>query len=444
MSRRPSTAVRRRLVMSVMAAVALSAAAAAAGANISSPAREAAFAAPPPATILLADAQHRVLEQVAVLPGVVRGEDQVTIGISDVATEGAGAPVVTAVPAAVDQELAEGDVAVELNGRPVIVLQGALPGYRDLRPGAKGPDVLQLNAALHRLGLLTEIDDEYGAATGTAVAVMFDRRGYQPALTADDALERKDDSVRAQQTARLGVSRARADARLRADGAARQAAAAQEALRLAQLGVTEADRQAASDALVARSTMEQLPVEASGTERVQAAVDLERAEAQGRLACAAARTAAMEASAAAAAAKEASRSAADPSQDAAVVDAEAALGAAEAARRELESRTGVMLPRSSLAVVPAVPVRLAALPVPVGGRVEAAAAVLSGPRDHVVALAATYDSSRIQVGQAARLQSRDDNSAPVPATVISVATEETEDPDLGTGRLVVLRPNDVQ
>lgn len=54
-----------------------------------------------------------------------------------------------------------GDVLYRVDDRPVLVLCGNVPAYRDLRSGLKGHDVRQLNAGLHTLG--------YDAAAGVAI-----------------------------------------------------------------------------------------------------------------------------------------------------------------------------------------------------------------------------------------------------------------------------------
>lgn len=62
-----------------------------------------------------------------------------------------GGGTVTIVPEA-GRVLYEGDMLVEVDGRPVVVLVGERPMYRGLQEGTVGPDVVQLKAALSRLG----------------------------------------------------------------------------------------------------------------------------------------------------------------------------------------------------------------------------------------------------------------------------------------------------
>jgi hypothetical protein len=66
----------------------------------------------------------------------------------------------TALPAD-GAEVTCGEVLYRVDDRPVLVLCGNVPAYRELRHGLKGHDVRQLNASLHALG--------YDAAAGVAI-----------------------------------------------------------------------------------------------------------------------------------------------------------------------------------------------------------------------------------------------------------------------------------
>ena len=63
-----------------------------------------------------------------------------------------------------------GDTVVRIDNRPVVLLNGVLPLYRPLAPGAEGPDVLQFERNLRALGHDGfTVDDEYSSATARAV-----------------------------------------------------------------------------------------------------------------------------------------------------------------------------------------------------------------------------------------------------------------------------------
>jgi hypothetical protein len=79
--------------------------------------------------------------------------------------------------------LAEGTVALEVSGRPVLALVGERPAYRNLEVGGEGPDVRQLQLSLRRLGYqLDNIEGVFEESTEAAVAALYVDAGYQPEL----------------------------------------------------------------------------------------------------------------------------------------------------------------------------------------------------------------------------------------------------------------------
>ncbi len=77
--------------------------------------------------------------------------------------------VVTWLPE-VGSELAAGDRAWEIDGRPAILLHGDRPAYRPLEAGSSGEDVRQFERALAELGYTGfTVDDEYTWLTAEAV-----------------------------------------------------------------------------------------------------------------------------------------------------------------------------------------------------------------------------------------------------------------------------------
>ncbi|GAA2840310.1 peptidoglycan-binding protein [Kribbella solani] len=94
---------------------------------------------------------------------------------------GQASGVVTGVPGAGDLRRA-GQVLYEVNGKPVILLKGSIPVFRDLKQGDKGADVKQLNAALVKLGYssyLSASSSYYGYLTKAAVKKMEDDFGLE-------------------------------------------------------------------------------------------------------------------------------------------------------------------------------------------------------------------------------------------------------------------------
>lgn len=148
-----------------------------AGATISSPAEAAANAKPPTPSLITAAVEKRLLSADVIARGSIDYSDPVSLSLSGSIGETGSTPIVTMVPE-VGTDLSEGSVSLEVSGRPVVLLQGELPVYRDLRPGSKGDDVLQLEQALKRLGFLAAADDVWGDTTGAAIQSLYATIGY--------------------------------------------------------------------------------------------------------------------------------------------------------------------------------------------------------------------------------------------------------------------------
>lgn len=155
-----------------------------------------------------------------------------------------GAAIVTGAVPEVGAELGPLSVALEITGRPVIVLPGDLPAYRTLRMGVSGPDVLQLKQALVTVGLNPgdTASNVFDQATADAVAQLYAQAGYPvpPAPEgADDAFRAAGDSLRAAEegvaSARRALSQANAGpGAVEVRQADNAVAAAQRALQAAQ------------------------------------------------------------------------------------------------------------------------------------------------------------------------------------------------------------------
>lgn len=92
--------------------------------------------------------------------------------------KGAGT-VVTGVPLQRGTSITAGAVVLEMDGRPLIVLPGAFPYYRDLAVGDSGPDVRQLQVGLAAAGLQVDADGNLGAGTADALQSLYTRAGYK-------------------------------------------------------------------------------------------------------------------------------------------------------------------------------------------------------------------------------------------------------------------------
>ncbi|MFF0290220.1 peptidoglycan-binding protein [Streptomyces sp. NPDC005262] len=179
----PDGFARRRLwvIWGVTGAVVLSAAGVTAGQLIRSPAQAIADSAAPPPSTLTAQVEYRTLRDSVIVRGTVKAAQSVDVAPA-VGGAGIGSPVVTKLPVKAGQELRPGQLLLEVSGRPVFVLKGKLPVYRDLKPGAEGDDVAQLQSSLADLGYSTSGDGNgyFGPRTKTALSAFYESVGYDP------------------------------------------------------------------------------------------------------------------------------------------------------------------------------------------------------------------------------------------------------------------------
>ncbi|MGW3986863.1 efflux RND transporter periplasmic adaptor subunit [Streptomyces sp. NPDC004830] len=174
---------RRALTGSTVAAAALIAVGFAAGSAIRSPQQVAADAAGPGLTTLTTPVERRVLTSTVLLRGDVTASRTVDVTPSSKEAQA----IVTAVKAEQGQDVRPGRVLLEVSGRPLFALPGGKPAYRDLRPGAEGADVAQLQAALKKLGHDPgEYGGAFGAGTKDALRELYDAIGYEVPTTGDD------------------------------------------------------------------------------------------------------------------------------------------------------------------------------------------------------------------------------------------------------------------
>jgi hypothetical protein len=176
----PSPRSRRRVLVGVSSVAVLSLGlGVVAGSRLTSPADAAARTAAPKASQITVPVEKRSLSSKVVARGDTSFDGAVNLRVE---TAGLGTPaVVTGKVPAVGAAITEGKAILEITGRPVIALAGVLPMYRALRPGSRGPDVLQLEQTLRRLKFDPgTVDGVYTAETGEAVARLFRAAGYEP------------------------------------------------------------------------------------------------------------------------------------------------------------------------------------------------------------------------------------------------------------------------
>jgi len=171
---------RKRLFLAVVAvAVAFGAGGYLLGQQLQSPEDARAVVAAPEPSLITSPVKSTALSNDVVVRGDAEFEGAVDLVLDAALGDGASRVVTGRVPA-IDTLVNEGDVVIEVSGRPVFVLEGDLPTFREFKPGLEGDDVLQLETALARLGHLTvEPDRLYGSATEDAIAAMYESVGYE-------------------------------------------------------------------------------------------------------------------------------------------------------------------------------------------------------------------------------------------------------------------------
>ena len=168
---------KHKLALSLVFVVALAVVSWVAGSRIQSPAEAAARTAPPTPSPILVPVEERVLASDVVTRGTARFGLPQSISLAPSPLK-SGVGVITTLPERGDR-FGEGDVLLTVSGRPVFVLQGDIPVYRDLFPGLTGEDVRQLEAALKRLRFDPgPVDGVFDEETTAAVADWYSSAGY--------------------------------------------------------------------------------------------------------------------------------------------------------------------------------------------------------------------------------------------------------------------------
>jgi len=147
--------------------------------RIQSPADIALRSAAPTPSLIFAVVEKRVLVTNIVTRGTARfGLPQtITIAPSPLKSQ---VGVITEIPK-FNTQLKEGAVVLSASGRPLFILQGKIPIYRDLAPGMSGDDVLQLKQGLKRLGFFTGIvNKNYDQKTSLAVTRWYKSKAWKP------------------------------------------------------------------------------------------------------------------------------------------------------------------------------------------------------------------------------------------------------------------------
>jgi peptidoglycan hydrolase-like protein with peptidoglycan-binding domain len=358
-----------------------------AGSTIKSPAEVAARTAPPTPSPILVPVEERVLTSDIVTRGTGRYSLPQPISIVPSALK-PNAGVISTLPVR-NAQLQEGDVMLTASGRPVFVLQGEVPTYRDLAPGLSGDDVRQLETGLKRLGFDPgPVDGTYDEQTSTAVADWYAAAGFEPFGPTAEQLA----NIRTLEQ-ELAVA---INSKLAAEAAVAVAALTVESTRA---NANNANKVAEADVVVKTAARDKAVADPIATAYDRANADAELAVAQ--------------------AAVESTRLGGE-------VDIQAALDAQAAAEREAklandvavriaadldiaQRRTGVQVPADEIVFFPTVPVRVEQINVVAGDTV-------SGP-------VLTVTNNQLVIDSSLRLE-----ESPLVKPGMAVAIDE---PDLG-------------
>lgn len=159
---------------------------------VRSPAEIAAATGPPKASVITAPVSYQVLRDTVVFRATFSATETVSFTpAAEVAPSGSGPAsqslVVSRVPTSGGAEVRPGQVIAEVSDRPVFVLTGSVPAFRDMVQGDSGADISQLQAALAHLGYSCAGDTSgmFGRATAAAVKRFYAAIGYPvPLVTA--------------------------------------------------------------------------------------------------------------------------------------------------------------------------------------------------------------------------------------------------------------------
>jgi peptidoglycan hydrolase-like protein with peptidoglycan-binding domain len=337
-----------------------------AGSRIQSPAEMAARTAPPEPSPILVPVESHVLSLDVVTRGTVRFGLPQPISIAPSTVKG-GVGLIASLPRA-NTGFQEGQILLSVSGRPVFVLRGATPTYRDMAPGTTGGDVRQLEESLERLGFNPgTVDGIYDQKTSAAVERWYRKSGWDPlqptreqraAVLALDSAARGGDrrripDTRAAQSLALETERARGEHSASVAAADVAAQVADRALIVLDPRQTETARANAEAKLkAARAAQRKAKLEAD-LAIANATREAALAEERIQVAEAAVNTARLEG--------ERSVRAAMEQQTVAEFDLKVASERAARLERELTAareRLGVQVPADEVVFIPSLPVRV--------------------------------------------------------------------------------------
>lgn len=302
-----------------------------------------------------------------------------------------GPAVVTGQVPEVGTELNALSIALEVAGRPVIVLPGDLPAYRSLRFGVSGPDVVQLKNALRSVGIDggDPASNVFDAQTAAGITALYAAVGY-PAPSGDEGAAQ---TVSAAEAGVRSAQQAVVAAQAELDKA--RAGADIVTLKAADNAVAAAQR-AVNDAIAGGKASAS---EIAGLQDTLALRQLERQQLDAP---------------------------ADTSAQRAAVDA--ANGQVQQAQEDLQrAREGSMafLPSSEVLYLTGLPRRVDAVNVTRGAVLQGAAMTVSGATVRLTGSAGEADAALLQVGGEASFELPD--GTPHRAVITALAPSTNKD-----------------
>ena len=220
-----------------------------------SPAELAARRTPPDAGPVTAEVEQRVIENTVLTRGDVTFADAVKVTLDTSGSE--NRPIVTGHVPEVGRVFNAGDIALEVGGRPVIVLPGELPAYRSLAVGMRGPDVLQLKSALTSLGygVGDSASDVFDGDTAVAVGALYEQIGYAAPGGGEETRKAVRDAERATRDAQGALAAAQAALAAAIEAESPDVAAERAAVESARIALEDAREAAQAARTAALPTM---------------------------------------------------------------------------------------------------------------------------------------------------------------------------------------------
>jgi hypothetical protein len=167
--------------------------------------------AAPSAGLVTVPVRYAQLRNVVTLRGQVGYADSLAVTVDTSALT--GTPVVTGHVPQVGAQLVPLSVALEVSGRPVIVLPGALAAYRTLKYGMSGADVVQFKQAMRAVGVDAgdPANPVFDQAAANAIPSLYAKVGYAPPDSADGIAQTVTAARAAEQSAEDGLASAQND-----------------------------------------------------------------------------------------------------------------------------------------------------------------------------------------------------------------------------------------